>query len=282
MRKALVTIWMGMLMSSTAAAFDFVTLRGEGMGGAIYMSQPTATSQITLPTATVKPGQLLADAGFVRIFELSDLDRIFVAGVYRHLDWSAGLGIAQFGKSDLYAEKTVKLSVARHFSLLTGWVSVSCVHASFGGNYGSLSAVTCGGGASHQWRNLLAGFAVDNLTSPRLDRGSPVIDPTFSLYGEILGRGSYSLLGRATYESDEKPRYALAQAVRLSPRASLFWGLSTGPAKYGGGFEVSHAQTEFVYAGSYHPVLGFSHAFSMAVFLGKPHSGTQDGGEDTD
>ena len=265
-------------MTGQATAFEFVTTHGLGMGETAMLSRSSASSLVSLPAGGIKPGEWLVETGYSRRFEMRDLDRPFVAAAYRRQRLSAAVGLSQFGRGDLYAEKTLKSTLVYQLDSVSVGVSLSGMMVDIGGGYGGLRAATFGLGAAYRSGRWFVAIAADNLTSPRLAENSVAMEPVYSLYGELIGKGSFSVTGRATLQDCERPQYGLGQWLRLSGESAFFWGISTAPLEFGGGIELHILDAAISYATSVHPVLGFSHTIAVAYRSHK--SGEQEEGFD--
>jgi len=176
---------------------------------------------------------------------------------------SVAIGASQFGKAELYAEQTLKGMLSYQYDSLTIGGSLSAMQVQIGAGYGTLRAATVGFGASYRTRRFLGALTADNLTSPSLTENSPVKNPNYSIHTELIGLGSYSITSRTTFVSKLKPQFAVGQIWQIADRATLFWGVSTQPTKYGGGVQLNVRKGTFTYAVSVHPVLGLSHAVTF-------------------
>jgi hypothetical protein len=270
MTSKLVLFTIVLLLSNAGnlLAFEFGTGRGTGLGQTVILSRSSASALVSVPTGGIASGEMKLELGAARKFGMKDLDQAFVAVAYRYRRFTSSLGLAQFGYSDLYSERTAKAGVAWHGSSLTIGTTLSALLVSFGGHYDRLSAATFGAGASYRTSRVMGAVAADNLTSPRLDKNSPAVNPIYSAYLEVLGEGSFSIMGRVTLEKTERPQFALGQKTDISERGALFWGLSTAPLEYGGGVEVTVDNRHICYAASYHPTLGLSHSLSLSFEFG--------------
>ncbi len=259
---------MALCATSGVGAFDFPTGCGEGMGETVVLSQPSASDVLTVPTQGDSIPELGIESGYHRRFEMHELDDRYLALAFRRGAVTLAGGFAQFGSSDLYAEKKLRFLCAYRYGAVSLGCAASGMLVEFGGPYGDLSAATIalGGGVSYRrWRGA---FMIENLTSPRLDSHSEPIRPVGNFFIELMGAGSYSLTGRAAVEEGRKPRFGFGQIVRLSHAAAFFWGVSTEPIKYGGGVQLSIKATDMTYATSYHPTLGFSQTVSLSLRIG--------------
>ncbi|MDH4155774.1 MAG: hypothetical protein OEW00_00660 [candidate division Zixibacteria bacterium] len=258
------------LMSAEAAAFDYQTGRGVGLGGGILLSKSSASALVTLPSGGIDSGEIKVEMGLGRKFEMKELDQAFVAAAYRYRDVVVALGVAQFGHRDFYAERTAKLNVA--YSIRRIWVgaSVSGIMVDISQGYGQLRAAALGLGLAARTKRVVGAIVGDNLNSPALYSGGLPLKPRYSGFLEYAGSGSFLTVGRATFEAEQKPQFALGQFLQISKKAALFWGFATAPTLYGGGLEVNHKRAVISYAGQFHPVLGFTHQISLSYAFGGP------------
>lgn len=252
------------LVAPGSYAFDLMTPRGIGMGRTVPMSMSSATGQLNLPARGLERGGWIIEGGYNRRFELSDLDQLFLAAAWRWEQMTFALGVSQFGKSDFYAEQTLKGSLSFQYDSLSVSLSASGLQVQLGNNYGRLRAASIGAGLSYRWRRLLVAVTADNLTHPKLTDYSERFESAYNLYTEVMGKGgAYSITGRLTMENLQKPQFGLGQIIRLSRHGSFFWGIASAPLEFGGGLEVNIPSGSLTYATSVHPVLGFSHTVSF-------------------
>ncbi|HSG98520.1 MAG TPA: hypothetical protein VLB27_00630, partial [candidate division Zixibacteria bacterium] len=126
-----------------AHGFDIDNAKRLGLGGAVALLDPGALDQLSAPTASLPTGYT-AEAGVLRLYELAELDASFVAAAARRGAYAVGVGVQQFGRSNYYAEKTVRLTAAR----ATGAISTALIGSwrrwEFGGGYGAASATSVG------------------------------------------------------------------------------------------------------------------------------------------
>jgi hypothetical protein len=256
----------------TVGAFELATSRGPGMGRTQMLSRSSASTLVNIPSGGIEPGEWHVESGYNRRFELRDLDQSFLAAAYRRKAITVALGLSQFGKRDLYAERTMKASLAYRIDSVSIGLLISGMLVDIGSGYGQLRAATVGMGASYRRARWFATMVVDNLTSPRLAENSVTVKPILSFYSEVIGKGSFSVTGRATFQEAESPQYALGQRISLSGGSAFFWGLSSAPLEYGGGIELHLRDIRLFYATTIHPVLGLSHTVAVAYqsrFFGK-------------
>jgi len=256
------------LLAATAAAYDMTTVRTEGLGGAIALSRPNATDLTELPVASLPEGRLLIDLGATRQYELSQLDQAFLAFAGRYRLLTAAASVSFFGDEDLLLERTSKLALAAAYQHYHLGATISHRHLSFGGGFESLSATTFGLSAAFHWRPIHLALVGDNLSRPRLHQAAPPEEPRYSLFAEIEGRGSYSVVARATAQTNQDLQLAFGQLVQVTDYGLIFWGIATQPMKYGGGIQLTYGPTLITYAASYHPDLGFSQTISLSFALG--------------
>ncbi|RKX26322.1 MAG: hypothetical protein DRP47_08385 [Candidatus Zixiibacteriota bacterium] len=262
--SALAVCW----VVAPAAALEFAIPRGIGLGQAVVLSDLSASALLQFPSASISKGTGVLESGILRRFGLKDLDEALLVGGYRFGRFTAVGGFSQFGRSELYTEKTFKFAAACKVGNVGMGVTWSHLSLSFGGSYSGLSVSTIGASLSYRQRRVLLALAADNLTSPVLELGSPDIKPQYSVRAELLGRGSFSVVTGATFEDKQKPRFSIGQIVNVSSRASLLWSLSSEPLVYAGGLEVNISYGRVGYYTSYHPILGFTNCVSLSYRWG--------------
>ena len=260
--------------AGSSLAFEFVTSRGLGMGGTLLLSEPSASTLLQLPTSGITQSEWIFEAGALREFEIKELDRVYLVAATRVGHFILAAGIAQLGQRDFYAEKTLRTSLGylrKHFGLS---LNISAVEYDFGGFYGSLRAAAVGAGFSFRMQRLYLAASFDNLNSPTLLESSPELKPDYSFYGELKGKGAYSIMGRITLQKNEETTLAVAQKIVVSDKGNFYWGISSAPFKIGGGMELKFVERGMIsYAGSFHPALGYSHNISLIYRLGSKAKG---------
>ncbi len=258
-------------------AFEFVTSKGLGIGRTLLLSEPSASTLLQLPTSGILPNEWILEAGALREFEIKELDRGYLVAATRVGRFIMAAGIAQLGQRDFYAEKTWRTSLGylhQHFGVS---LNISGVEYDFGGFYGSLRAAAIGAGMFYGTERVYLGASFDNLNSPTLLEGSPEIKPNSSFYGELKGKGAYSVLGRVTLVKNEETSFAVAQKIVVSNKGNIYWGISSAPFQVGGGIEMGFVERgQISYAGSFHPALGYSHNISLIYRLGSKARGKGD------
>ncbi|MEE8404391.1 MAG: hypothetical protein V3S17_03265 [candidate division Zixibacteria bacterium] len=267
-------IFVLLFSASSARAFEFVTSRGLGVAGTLLLSEPSASTLLQLPTSGITQNEWIFEAGALREFQIKELDRAYLVAATRVGNFIVAAGIAQLGQRDFYAEKTLRTSLGYlhpHFGLS---LNVSGVEYDFGGLYGSLRAAAVGAGFSFSMERLYLAASFDNLNSPTLLEGSPEMKPDYSFYGELKGKGAYSIMGRITFQKNEETSLALAQRKVVSDKGNFYWGISSAPFQIGGGMELKFVKRGIIsYAGSFHPALGYSHNISLIYRLGASTKG---------
>ena len=258
----------------SAQAFEFVTSRSLGMGGTLLLSEPSASTLLQLPTSGITKNEWIFEAGALREFEIKELDRAYLVAATRVGHLIVAAGIAQLGQTDFYAEKTLRTSLGylnRYFGLS---LNISAVEYDFGGFYGSLRASAVGAGFSFKLKRLYLAASLDNLNSPTLLENSSELKSDYSFYGELKGKGAYSIMGRVTFQKDEETTLAVAQKIVVSNKGNFYWGISSAPFQIGGGMELQFVKRGMIsYAGSFHPALGYSHNVSLIYRLGSKAKG---------
>ena len=275
--RFLVMITLIVMMSSVTSAFDLPSPRSFGMGQTAVLSRSMAAEALNIGHGLEQPGDWSFDIGYVRRFEMKDLDRVYVFGAGRWRAITVGFGAAQFGRTDLYAEQTIKGTLAVQWRRLTFGGSVSAMQIEIGNNYGGLRAATFGVSMAYRHPEFVLALVGDDLNRPSFIEGSPEREPKGDLYGEYTGARGYTLAGHIRVEHLQAPRFGIGQTIRLSDKGGLFWGLATNPLEFGGGIEIFIPSGALTYATSVHPVLGFTHAVTLSLGnrLTRPFTGVE-------
>ncbi|MEW6051996.1 MAG: hypothetical protein AB1644_13160 [Candidatus Zixiibacteriota bacterium] len=255
------------------SAFEFVLGQGTGMGNGLLLSHSSPSMLLSAPSGGLYQNEWRVETGFNRQFDMSEFDQVFVAAGGRWKKVLSAIGFSQFGEGDLYSERIAKLSLGWQEQLVSIGLTGSVLMASFGGHYGNLSAASFGVGVGFRKHPYYAAVSADNLTSPRLERGSPRIEPNYATYFEYVSSRSMSVVGRMTFQNRETPQFAIGQRIVLGRGGSLLWGFSTAPIQFGGGVDLAIKESTISYTVSYHPVLGLSHTVAVSYGSKLPKAG---------
>jgi hypothetical protein len=270
--KRLAAVWVVFTLSAgSIAATDFPMSHDMAVGGTLLLSAGTPTTLVNAPGCATPPYLLGLEIGYDRKYDLGELDHLFLSGGFRHRAMSGAIGYAQFGKSDLYAERTIKASATYSARALSFGLSATLFQVEFGGNYGRFSTETFGAGIGYRKERFLGLVLADNLTRPRLMPSAQPYPRTVSLNLEWSTIRQLSILARVIKAERENIRYGLGQRIPLTRTSALLWGISTRPLEYGGGIDIGTRWFTFTYAAKIHPVLGFSHNVSI-LLIRRSHS----------
>ncbi|UCD18154.1 MAG: hypothetical protein JSV44_04380, partial [Candidatus Zixiibacteriota bacterium] len=185
-----------LLMPVAGFGYGIEAGRSSGLGGAVLLTDPTASDLLTCPFARFPDRRLVLESGFIRRFELSDLDEIYVAGGYRLRRYSVMLGLSQLGRSDYYTERLLKGVVAAAVDPATIGIFISGKLVEFGNHASSFHAVSFGLTAGLEYSRYHFGFVADNINRPKIAaNGSPDLR-RLSFYLELEGPSRYSICGR--------------------------------------------------------------------------------------
>lgn len=263
MKRLSFTVVLLSVMAASGEAFELATAREAGLGRGMILSEATASGLVMTPTTGIAPGEWKAELGGLRRYELGELDEVHVAGAYRRGDVTLALGMAQFGEADLYAETTVRVAGGYNFGSLGVGGSLSGRLVSFGGGYDDLTAGTVGLSVTWQYERVRVAVVGDNLTRPKYHDEAEAFGRKVNLFAELIGEGKFSVLGRAEFEEEWRPRFGFGQRLEIVDAAAVFFGLTTEPLTFGGGIDIMHDGARITYAASYHPVLGLTHALAV-------------------
>ncbi len=269
MRIGLLTIIVVLLHLGSVGAIEVETGRNTGLGGGVLLSESSASALLAVPSGGIEPGEGKVEMIATRRFEMKDLDRLSLVAAYRYKSYTLAFGLDQFGYRDFYAERTAKLNASMSYNRYSLGISLSGMMLDFGpGKYGQLRASAIGVSAAVRTTRFYGAIVMDNLNSPTPYDGGPVIKPYHTLYFEFTKSRTFSTVSRLTLEESEKPQFGLGQFIRVSQKASLFWGFETKPTKFGGGLEVNLRKGAITYATNFHSSLGFTHQVSLSYHLG--------------
>lgn len=265
------------LSLSPAGAIDFPNSHDMALGGTPQLSNCAPSTLVNAPGCRIENYLLGLEIGYDRRYDLSDLDHLFVVGAVRHGRFSGALGLAQFGQSELYAERTTKASATYSVRAISFGLTATLFQVEFGRNYGRFHATTFGAGLGYTGKRLRALLVADNLTRPRLMPTAEAYSMQGSLNLEWKTSRNLSTTTRVIKVENSAVRYGLGQRIPLTGNSALLWGISTSPLEYGGGIDIGTRWISFTYAAKIHPVLGFSHNVSILLMRrshSKPSPGT--------
>lgn len=265
LRSCLLLATVCCVFPASSAGFEFPRSHSMSVGGVPILSNLVPSDLVELPGGATDRYAVGFESGYQRRYDLGDLDRVFVAAAGTYGRFVGGIGVAQFGKSDLYAEKTIKATLGYLIRDITIGGSVSAMRAEFGGNYGQFSKATVGLGAGYgkgQFRGLVA---ADNLTNPKLVKSSEPYRRITTAIAEWTTRKQLSTVVRVTKRERESAKYSIGQRIPLARGSALYWGISTRPVEYGGGVDIATKLFTLTYGAKIHPVLGLSHSVSVSI-----------------
>ena len=252
------------LLVNSADGFEFIKGNGLGNGQTVLISDASPTEMLSVPSSSLIAKKWKIEMGLNRQYELKDFDQGYLAASYRKKNFIFSFGFSQFGHRDFYAESLARIAFSYDIDSLTIGGNFSYLSIDFGGYYESLSGTDFGFGASYNYNQFLGALTIDNLGNTRLSDNSRKLTPKLNLFGEFLKLNSFSVTGRWSIQETEKPQFGLGQKIYAHKLASFFWGITTGPATYGGGVDFYFNDATITYNASYHPTLGLSQTISLS------------------
>lgn len=253
------------LFTASGMGFEFPLSHAFGTGGVPILSNAGPSDMIELPGCVTERYSIGFESGYLRRYDLGDLDRIYIAAAGSHRRFIGGIGLVQFGKSDLYSEKTIKGSIGYRYQDFTIGGSVSAMRVEFGGNYGQFSKATVGVGGGYRKGRFRGLVVADNLTKPKITESSEPFRRTGTAIVEWTTVKNLSTAVRATKRERESVKYSIGQRIPLARGSALYWGISTRPVEYGGGIDIATKLFTLTYGAKIHPVLGLSHSVSISI-----------------
>lgn len=263
MRKLLLILLC--LSCGSAAGYDPGGGRRFAMSDAVVISSPSATGYSACPISVMENNKLMIESGYLRRYDLSDLDQLYfaVAGNYGKIKMS--LWGSQFGKSEYYTEKIIRGSIGFDYGHFSVAIIPGGKLVEFGNLEGSFNAVSIGFAFGGRWRKYHLALVADNINKPKISESSEPDNRKFELYGEIEGTEVYSVVGRLAWEDNKKMRATIGQLIRFIDNNSIMWGVSSHPLTYSGGVEINYDRFFITYAASNHPALGLSHNIAFGI-----------------
>lgn len=257
-----ITIAIIVLCAASVHGFDLL----DGQSGVLIdQANPGAVEIQSLPSVRRPAGSWQFESGWERLYNLAELDRIFVAGAWRHRSFGLAAGLGQLGRSDLYAERTVRSSLTYWRGRLGFGLIWSYRYLDFAGNFPALDAAAWGGSITLDMQSLLISGSVHNIGRPSFISGSPPQEPVYRLQVQAIREHRFSLLGGLLFENGQHLRWSIGQIIELADRSDLLWHVSSDPWVYGGGLRIGWQATTFRYSVVYHPVLGLTHTVSIGL-----------------
>ncbi|MDF1543549.1 MAG: hypothetical protein P1R58_00440 [bacterium] len=263
MRKSgLISLVLAVLISMSASAFEPVSLRQLGFNEGPQSSTGLSLTALESDSAGRTP-TFSVTSGYLRQFELSELDSRFLFVSARLGRQLVALGLSQLGDPDYYADQQMQLGVGRKLKQFQLALNLSFSRQSFGARYSSLSATSWGLSARWETNRFSVAIVGDNLSNPSFQTGSVSVERSAALYVGLLTTDESRIWLRQEIQQGFPPRFQLTQLLRLNRSGTIFWDFSSNPSAYGGGLRLLFKGYRFNYAASHHPVLGLSHGLSI-------------------
>lgn len=254
-----------------ASAFDLPGSRSWSTGGALPLSDPSASTVVRMPWLADSPGHLKVELLFGRQYEIPEFTEGGLATSLSFGHAALSFGAAQFGDPNLYSETTFRWGGGVWHGRFGAGGCLSYRRIEFGQSDAvaieAVDALSLDlGAAARMGRLSLSGLAA-NINRPRLSEHSSAVEPRYTLFAELVGLSVFSLTARLTAEDHQRPQFGLGQMVTPSRDLRLLWGLSTNPIRFGGGMELRWRELVIGYDADYHLDLGLSQMVSLAYRL---------------
>lgn len=253
---------------TTTVSQTFVSADVVANGGCPSLSNPSSTAMIAIPGLVATNSGYLFDIGWERKFQLKELDRMYLSTSMTTSFGSMSVGFDQFGLTDLYSEKTARLTLSHSFGNVGGGILLEGSQVSFARGYQSLSKASVGCGISASFSKLAFAIAGYDLNSPSYDSHSPATPRNGRIYAEYSGANRATASAYLGVTEKSKPQFGFGQRLSISESADLLFGAETLPTEYSAGLLFSHGKSLFSYAATYHADLGISHLMSIGFGLG--------------
>lgn len=257
------------LLPGAVLSFEIKTDRGLAIGGASLLSDPSASDVVSSP-GFIPSNAPLFSAGLQRRYNLRELDNATVAAAFQSRGIVLALGLQQVGRAAYFAEKTARLTVGYMHRQITIAGALSTRELEFGSTqYSSLTAGALGVSLSFAHRLFRATLTADNLNAPGFAPSAPAEGRFVEAQFQPKSQSMLSVVLRARAREQRKIQYGLGQALQISERFRLLWGLENRPLQYGAGFDIRLARVTIIYGGRFHSQLGYTQQASVAYDFGR-------------
>lgn len=235
-------------------------------GGTLAGSEFTAAMILHTPASICLSGKTAIELAGQRLYSIPQLDSYIAAAGFRFRKWGVAGAVLSTGDADLYLETRVTGCVG--FSpagyLSTG-IAVSYNCAEMGEGYGNAGCLSFGAGVilvpSSHWRlnlSLRNPFEPGLLGSTRLRREVSA-GTTITRFRDV------SFATEISSRSGEHSRFRIGEVYRVSSALSLSAGVITSPFVPSLGCCISCRSLRVMYAYRYHPHLGGTHIWGIAL-----------------
>lgn len=235
-------------------------------GGTLASRDYTAGMILRTPASVCMSHGISIEFAGQRLYSLSQLDSYIAAAAFRHGKWGAGAAVLSMGDPDLYMESTLTGCVGfAAMKCLKLGVSVSYNRADMGSTYASVSSPSSGCGIilipSSHWRLHLS---MSNPLEPPL-LGETRLRRETSAGITVTGFENASFAVETTSRSGDRARCRLGEVYRVSSTLFLSAGVVTSPFVPSFGCRFSWKHFNLLYAYRYHPQLGGTHLWGIAM-----------------
>ncbi len=248
-----------------AESFTFPFSRADALGGTVVLSAPTPSEQLLSGTPLEQNEKLSVGFGYIRQYDLKELDIIYSAVSYGMQNFSLAAGFSQMGDPDLYTQKNMRFAILYSKSFYTIGSFVTGEFHDFNKRYNSVKQILYSLSVQVKHKDFILNSVLENINRPSLTENSPKADRLLTFYGELLGLKNYKTTLKYSIQADDENKFGIGESVKLSQVAILMFGFSTAPVELGGGLKMDWKNNSVIYNASYHPVLGMTHTISFLI-----------------
>ena len=268
MRQFVILVLLFAWSSLAQAAFSHPSTAAAlaASGETIASRDFTAAMMLHSPAAICFLRSMDVELSGQRLYSLPELDSYLAAAAVKRGRWGVGLAFQSMGEPNLYMETTFTgcLGYRAAEYLYTG-VSAGYNRVAMGDQYHSANALTFGCGVmlipTPDW---MAYASIRNPAEPEIIGGT-------KLHRELnagIAVTRFENVGFAVEiksKSGDDLRYGIGEIYRLSPALSVSAGIMTSPFVPSFGCRFTWKQFGLLYAYRYHPELGGTHIWGIAL-----------------
>lgn len=259
---------LALLLPELHAAFGHPSTSpaGAACGGTLANPEFTAGMILHTPAAACLSQGIDFELAGQRLYSLSQLDAYLAAAAVKRGRWGMGAVVSSMGESELYLETALTGCVGYVASkFLSTGISVSYNRADMGETYGAAHSPSLACGVmiapSSCWR---VNLSVKNPFEPVL-LGHSRLHREISTGVTVTRFEDFSFAVELSSRSAEDPRLRIGETYTVSSALSLSAGIVTSPFVPSFGCAITWKRFSLLYAYRYHPQLGGTHVWGIAL-----------------
>ena len=246
-------------------SIELFSARSDGMGKTVSLFDPTTNGIFISGVGLSHTDRFVLEAGYKRQYDLKDLDILNSSIAYRSDNVTIAGGFMQFGDPDLYTEKLMQFGLIYTFSKFGLGSFIKTTHHDFNNYYSSKRTYALAISGYYKFARAIVGAKIDNIKTDSYSQNFKESHRVYDIHAEYLFSEFHATTFRIILQNESKSSIGIGERIKLSDAASLMFGYSTNPKKFGAGIELFQNKNSFVYTSSYHAELGMTHTISFVI-----------------